>query len=124
MQRKDKIFDAYVDANELTPKINLGGSGLLYVFPGGDSLTKEDIMGSARFAGFTDGFEGHPNRFSGPKGVPEVSREQSPFELVREFMRDSVHGETFRKVLEITPGVGDRIMYEEQYRLGRAHSER
>ncbi len=74
MKLLERILDAYVIANKAKCKPNFVKRTTDYKFPNEEVLTREQILGSAEFTGFSDGFQGLPNRFEGPAGTPKNNK--------------------------------------------------
>lgn len=63
MDRKNQIFEKFIQANDIVERIDFTSKQRKYFGIGSQPLTKEELMGSIEFAGFADGYEGHPSKF-------------------------------------------------------------
>ena len=92
MARPNEVFNAFVRANDLEQSIAKGE--VMYrgtIFP--EPQTREQIEGTAQLAGFSDGYQGHPNRY-------EKSPHSSPRGTFRPQFGGSALGQSADAVLE------------------------
>lgn len=60
MNKLEEIFEKFVQANRLTP---IDSQIIKYYFRD-ENRTIEEILGTADFAGFSDGYQGHSHKYN------------------------------------------------------------
>lgn len=122
--KKREILKHFVKANDLElGEVNFSKKEYSFIWPGGLEQSINVIYGSAKFAGFCDGFQGHRNKYDKrAKGSSQsnASKHSLIEDLISKFYDHELPGE-FRSIFG---GMKDVICldYVSQYELGRITS--
>jgi len=129
MASKEEIFQAFVDANEMTcVGADFATQQKKYDGLGYNGRTQSDLMKTIEFAGFIDGYVGNPHKEKGPRGAldSENALEEVTDQLVSRAVLDLSGG-----MKEGIKGMTDKMKqtgfedhpqakYDRQYQLGNS----
>lgn len=128
-------------ANELSSYADFKSGTVRYSrLRDGGALTREEILGTAEFAGFVDGYEGHHHKYRRPRGMPDTGLLDETIETNTELMEENEEKRTLvntikslfkpqipvfhvRVTTQRYGGTQTSRRYDEQYKLGASFSK-
>lgn len=120
MDKTRELLTAYAKANGYEIGADFASKKRRF-FKDGAITTKDEIFGSAGFAGFCDGYQNRPHRYKGPVGTPEKDK-SNDFSLVVKEAYSLLPENLKEEFRSVTQSVMVSKDYDEQYDLGRSLS--